>query len=59
MPLAEGLAAFMVGGCDLPVYNDVQATEGLDDLLHSPVHFCIAASQICHNRQAVLHLLHL
>ena len=44
---------------DAPVYNDVQAPKGLDDILNCPLHLGITCSQIRHNRQAVLHLVYL
>ena len=43
----------------MPVDNDIQASKGFDDLLHCPLHLCIAASEIGHDSQAMLHLAHL
>ena len=47
------------GRLDMPVDNDIKAAKGLDDLLHCALHFCIASCQVCHDRQAMLHLFHL
>ena len=44
---------------DMPVDDDVQTAKGLDDLLHSPLHLCIASSEICYHCQAMLHLVDL